>query len=358
MKTIDRRLFLELTKFAGLALTSVVTLYLLIDLFEELSYFTTRRVGVGIVLLNYLYELPSAVTLLYPVSLLLAVFAVYGRAVRDRELQALMSMGIAVRRLFVPAICLGLASVGLYFLGNELITIPFNRRLSDLRRFRIERRTAPVTGRRQNVYVAMGGTVLYAREIEADTILRDLSAINLSADRRVLTRVDAQEAIYHQGVWHGRDVRFRRFDTTLGEELMESACTTVAVVNLDPSEVGGTSRPLAETSTPALRSSIHRMKRAGENVAAEEVEYHYRFSYSLVGLIVVLLGLPVAVRLRRGGVMFGLGLALLVSFLYWGAIQTSRAYGTAHVVTPAMAAWLPNIGFGLLAVILILNAER
>lgn len=357
MKTIDRRLSAELTKFAGLALASVVTLYLLIDLFEELSYFTTRRVGIGLVLLNYLYELPSAVTLLYPVSLLLAVFVVYGQAVRDRELQALMSAGVAVRRLFAPAIGLGLASVVIYSLGNELITIPFNRRLSDLRRFRIERRTAPTIGRRQNVYVALGGTVLYARELEADTIMRDLSAMSLSADRRVLARVDAQEAVYSRGGWQGRDVQLRRFDTVLGEELIESACTTMTIVNLEPDEIGGIPRPMSETPTSVLRASINRMRRAGENVAAEEVEYHYRFSYSMVGLIVVLLGLPVAVRIRRGGVMFGLGLALLLSFLYWGAIQTSRAYGTAHVVSPALAAWLPNLVFGLVAAVLFLCAE-
>jgi len=103
---------------------------------------------------------------------------------------------------------------------------------------------------------------------------------------------------------------------------------------------------------------IQRMKRAGENVASEEVEFHYRFSYSLIGLIVVLLGLPLAVRLRSGGVMFGLGLGLLFSFLYWGAIQTSRAYGTSHVVSPALAAWLPNIVFGLAALILMVRVEQ
>ena len=100
------------------------------------------------------------------------------------------------------------------------------------------------------------------------------------------------------------------------------------------------------------------MKRAGENVAKEEVELNYRFSYSLIGLVVVLLGLPLSVRLRKGGVMFGLGLGLLFSFLYWGAIQTSRAYGTSHVISPAMAAWLPNIIFGVAASVLVLRVER
>ena len=130
------------------------------------------------------------------------------------------------------------------------------------------------------------------------------------------------------------------------------------VIRETPADFASNSRPVEETSTRALRSFITRMKRAGENVAREEVEYYYRFSYSLIGLVVVLLGLPLSVRLRRGGVMFGLGLGLLLSFMYWGAIQTSRAFGTSHVISTALAAWLPNIVFGTFALILVLNVDR
>ena len=59
-----------------------------------------------------------------------------------------------------------------------------------------------------------------------------------------------------------------------------------------PLDFASTSRPVDETSTRALRDFIGRMKRAGENVAKEEVEYYYGFSYSLIGIVVVLLGLP------------------------------------------------------------------
>ena len=56
--------------------------------------------------------------------------------------------------------------------------------------------------------------------------------------------------------------------------------------------------------------------------------------------------------------MFGLGLGLLLSFLYWGAIQTSRAFGTSHVIGTALSAWLPNIVFGTIALALVLNVDR
>jgi lipopolysaccharide export system permease protein len=289
----------------------------------------------------------------------LSVFLVYGQMVRYRELHALESAGISVRRLFLPAIGLGLASVASYLACNELVTIPANAALSDLRRLKIEKRTPSQVQKRSNVYfVGEGGRVFYIRELESGGVLRNFTLSVLGLDRRVVRRFDGTEAVYTGRGWLGRGVVERRFAADGTESLARHDTITLAVISEKPVDFARTSRPVEETSTPELRGYIGRMKRAGENVAKEEVEYFYRFSYSLIGLVVVLLGLPIAVRLRRGGVMFGLGLGLLLSFLYWGAIQTSRAYGTSHVVSPAMAAWLPNIVFGVAAAALVLGAER
>jgi lipopolysaccharide export system permease protein len=359
MKILDRHLLKELVKFALIAVTSVVVIYLLIDLFEELSYFTGRKVSLFVILLYYLYSLPSAISLLYPVSMVLAVFMVYGQLTRNRELHALESAGVSLLRLFAPAIGLGLASVVIYLAANELVTIPFNARLSDLRRLKIEKRQTSDVQKRQNLYfVGDEGRAFYIRELSSDGVMRNFCVSELSTDRRVKRRFDVVEATYRDKAWHGRNVDVRTFDA-LGNEILEHHDSLrLDVIRETPADFASTSRPVEETSTRALRSFISRMKRAGENVAREEVEYYYRFSYSLIGLVVVLLGLPLSVRLRRGGVMFGLGLGLLLSFLYWGAIQTSRAFGTSHVISTALAAWLPNIAFGAFALILVLNVDR
>jgi lipopolysaccharide export system permease protein len=359
VRIVDRHLARELVKFAVLACISVVVIYLLIDLFEELNYFTSRKTGLFTILLYYLYSLPAAITLLYPVSMILSVFVVYGQLTRYRERHALESAGVSVVRLFVPAVGMGLASVVIYLVGNELITVPANARLSDLRRTKVEKRQVISVQKRNNVYfVGEQGRVFYIRELESSGVLRNFSLSELGRDRRVVRRIDATEASYQGGRWFGRDVTIRDFDRDGNERLSHVDTMEMTAITEKPWDFARTARPVEETSTRALRGYIGRMKRAGENVAKEEVEYFYRFSYSLIGLVVVLLGLPLSVRMRRGGVMFGLGLGLLFSFLYWGAIQTSRAYGTSHVVSPAMAAWLPNIIFGAAATVLALRVER
>ncbi len=359
MKVIDRHIVGQIIKFAFLALLSVVVIYLLIDLFEELNYFTSRKVSVFNILRFYAYNLPAAITLLYPVSLLLAVFVVYGQLTRYRELHALESSGVRVVRLFVPAVALGLATVVIYLVGNEFVAIPCNARLSDLRRYTIERRVVPKSQKRRDVYfVGEAGRVFFIKEFESSGVLRDFSIKELGSDRKVKRRIDGREAFYRDSTWVGYDVVVRVFGTDGSEELSCHDTLVLKAIAETPDDFSRTPRPVYETQTLALRRYIDRMRRAGEDVADEEVEYHYRFSYSLIGLVVVLLGLPLSVRLKRGGVMFGLGLGLLVSFLYWGAIQMSRAYGTSHLISPALAAWLPNIIFGTIAIVLGFNVRR
>ncbi|MGQ9677927.1 MAG: LptF/LptG family permease [bacterium] len=361
MKIIYRYLFYELIKFTLLALLTVVTIYLLIDLFEELSYFTSRNVSLLVLLRYYFYTLPNAIVLLYPVSLILAVFVVYGQMMSNNEISALKSAGVIIYRLFSPAVVIGVGSGVLYLLGNEFITIPFNRRLSDLRRYVIEKRSAPVEERRSDVYRVNGNRVFWTREWQKTNdklTLNKFLFLELDRERRVVQRIDGETADYYNGVWLGRDFSRREFLAD-GKEIFKLVeQENLNVFNFSPEEWLLPMRPVEETSTLLLRRYISQMKNAGENVVREEVEYHYRFSYALIGLIVVLLGLPLSVKLRRGGVMLGLGLGLLFSFLYWGAIQTCRAFGGAHIISPPLSAWLPNIIFGLGAATLLFRVER
>ena len=117
-------------------------------------------------------------------------------------------------------------------------------------------------------------------------------------------------------------------------------------------------RPVEQTNTYRLSRYLRRMKRAGEHVNKEEVEFNYRFSDAFIGLIVVLLGLPLSTRLRKGGVMLGLGLGLLFSFLFWGMIQVSKAFGYVGALNPVLSAWLPNISFGIVAIFFFLRLKR
>lgn len=363
MKTIDWHILIELIKFTLLALISVVTIYLLIDLFEELGYFLSRNTPLSVIFKYYFYALPSAAVLLYPVSLILAVFVVYGQMTRNNELAAFKSAGVSIYRLFLPAFAIGIFTIFAFIAGNEFITIRFNRKLSQLRRFVIEKRVQPSTHYQHDIYRIDGNIVLWSRELEkpatglSNAVLRNFTLIKLDRNRRVSVRIDGDSVVNQNGLWKGYGVRVREFDSTGRQKFNQHAQLELKLLTTNLFEFGALGQPVEEMTVFDLNNYIKMMRASGENVAREEVEFHYRFSYALIGLIVVMLGLSFSVRLRRGGVMLGLGLGLFFSFLYWGVIQTCRAFGASHVISPLFAAWLPNVVFSAVALMLMLKVE-
>ena len=87
--------------------------------------------------------------------------------------------------------------------------------------------------------------------------------------------------------------------------------------------------------------------------------WHKRLTPPLVSLVMLALCVPLAMRFRRGGglgKLFAFGVGLGFAFFVLDGIAMS--IGELGIVTPWLAAWLPVMVFGLLAVFLISKSER
>lgn len=357
MKILDRFIVREFFKYLLVALAFVVSVYLLFDLFQAIDSFIARKTALGIVLLYYCYAIPGYTGLLLPVGIILSSFLVIGRLTRQRELSALKSAGVNLYRLFLPLAVTGAVLVPVTFLGNELLTIPANIKHEDVRIYRIDKRQRPGFQVRSNFfYYGEQGRTYFIRYYESKTgVLRNFTVWQFDSARRVSSRYDVGQATYERNRWRARDVTVRVFAPA--EQLTRHRSMVLRLPE-KPLDFSRRDKGIEEMNFIELYRYIQKMQRAGERVIRELVELHYRFSYPFVGLIVLILALPLASSLRRGGVMLGLGLGLLFSFSYWGAIQTAKAFGAGGQLSPALAAWLPNILFGALGIFLLTRVDR
>jgi LPS export ABC transporter permease LptG len=111
---------------------------------------------------------------------------------------------------------------------------------------------------------------------------------------------------------------------------------------------------IAETSTPQL---WHDMK-AGSATYDERVEFNRRFALPFACLVFTLAGLPLGVSTTRGSKSMGLVLSLILMLVYYLTfVGGTRIAGNAQF-SPFLGAWLPNIGFAILGIILIARSNR
>ncbi len=70
-----------------------------------------------------------------------------------------------------------------------------------------------------------------------------------------------------------------------------------------------------------------------------------------------LLAVPFAVGTGRSGAFYGIGVGLVLSLVYWTALSIFGALGAGGWMSPALAAWAPNILFAAAAGCLLLTVR-
>src|SRR5271166_6482077 len=127
LKLIDRQMILGYFKAYCVCLSSLLSLYIVVDLFTNLDDFTHRGDGLGATIRHivsyYGYKIPKIFDQLCEVIALLAAMFTVAWMQRNNEQVPLLSAGVSTRRIVAPV--LGCACVMLSLAGlNQELFIP------------------------------------------------------------------------------------------------------------------------------------------------------------------------------------------------------------------------------------------
>jgi lipopolysaccharide export system permease protein len=182
-----------------------------------------------------------------------------------------------------------------------------------------------------------------------------MSVSQLDARRREVSRLVAAQAWYdrRRGGWEFRDGRELAFDVDRGE-LMSTVPFTE---KFEPSFHEDPNLMLLTTAR-AIDLSFFELKRLVDYFAvanrAEGVPYAVRY-YGLIAdtlgpLIVIAITIPFAVSGVRVNPVVGVSKSIGLFFLYYVVMNVAAILAAKEVIDPQLAAWLPNLGMGGLAV--------
>ncbi len=359
MKIIQRYILKDFAKYSIFCLAVLIFIYIVINLFDNLGRFLAKNVLAKDIAIYYLYLIPSYTVLLIPVASIMAIFFIFGNMAKHKELIALKSSGLNINRLFVLIIIAGVVlSLGT-FVFQETVGVWAQTRMFEHKQEKVDKRPRSLVTRRSNFfYHGEDNWIYFIRRYDGVRNKADgIILWQVAENNRIKKRVDATEGIY-DAVWKFRNATVREFDT-LGNEIIDiQPYLEMPELRERPEDFLKRIKPLEEMNFLEISSFVRRRARAGEDVAKEEVELNYRFSYPVITIVVLLITLPLSIVLKKGGIAIGLGISIVLAFAYWGIIQSCRAYGVAGLIEPAVAAWLPNLLFGIVGIFLVLKVPR
>ena len=72
-------------------------------------------------------------------------------------------------------------------------------------------------------------------------------------------------------------------------------------------------------------------------------QIHLRWALAVTPFLFALLGIPLAVRVHRGGRSIGFGLSLLIMVLYYVLVMGGTGIGQRGLWPPWLAVWMGNV---------------
>lgn len=357
MKLIDKYLLKTFLAPLAYCLIAFVMVYVIYDLFDNLGDFVEGKTPLPHVLQYYLILMPSVLTRIVPISLLLAALYALSSLTKNNEITAMRASGISITRLMVPFIAVGLLASLLVAAVHE--TIGPRASYWCFNFVKEQKKSDP-----DAVYVKQQLAIKNqaARRIwlinEFDIRTYDMRGLELTQQREDLSdewKILAKEARWLDGRWWFKEVVEQRYDA---ESNPQGAARFIR--NREMSEL--TEDPgffLNDIKDPEFLSSRELVRYLETHQQRDpaalnriRVDLHYRLAEPWTCLVVTLLGIPFGAQTGRRGAFLGVALSIGLFFAYFVLIHIGLSLGKNMVLSPWVAGWSPNALFLALGAIM------
>ncbi|MHB8303795.1 MAG: LptF/LptG family permease [Acidobacteriaceae bacterium] len=343
---------------------SFVLLSLIFSLFELLGDIVHNHASLAIVG-DYLLNLtPSMIYSITPLSVLIAVLATIGVLNRSSELVAMKATGISLYRVVLPIFMIaGVLSV-VMFTFDQFYLPTANRKQESLRS-EIKGKPPRTFLRPDHVWVfgenkpGEPARIFYYEFFDsANNRFANLTVLEFQPNSFVLAKRifardvswDAQQRqwIFDKG-WErtfqgGTIASYKTFASTVFPEIFEN-----------PGYFKKEDLQSSEMTFTELARYIHNLSQSGFDTLPLRVQLDKKIAYPLVTLVMAILAVPFALSMGRKGSLTGVAIAIGVAIAYWVAEGLFEAMGNVNTLPAILAAWSPDLLFGLIGGYLLLR---
>lgn len=329
-------------------------------LFDLVRKVTESGLPLGTALQVLLLQLPQFISYAFPMSILLAALMAYSRLSSDSELIALRSCGVSIYRLILPAVVFSLVVTGMTFLFNELVVPAANYQASTtLEKALNEERP---TFQESNIFYPEYGEVTQPNGEKIRGLKRLFYADQFDGERmKGLTILDWSQQGLNQivtsesAVWNPTANTWDFYNGTIYVISPDASYRNILRFENQqlqlpraPLDLASQGRDYGEMNI-AQSLEYKKLVEAGgdeKKLRKLDVRIQQKFSFPFICLVFGLVGAALGTRPQRTGRATSFGISIVIIFTYYLLGIITGALGQLSILSPFMAAWLPNF-FGL-----------
>ncbi len=344
----DRYVLARFGAAFALIVASAVLISLVVDYADKLDEVARHHPSTAAIFGYYRYFLLSITIQIAPFAVLLATLAGLGTLSKNNEDTAFKASGLSLWRLATPVVVAALLGAVLAFAVGEYV-LPFSEQRQARFRNEIYGQPPEAGGRgpgERNWYLSNDNEIWHREEADAKSEeLFGVSVFTFDRQFRLVRRTAARDAAWTGQAWNFRDGWARSFEKAAHEPYR--AFREETVEGDPPKALAAVRRRPEEMRFRELERLTRRLKGGGFSTASLDTALQAKLAGPILIPIMALLAVPFAFRVGRRGTLAGIGLGLFLGILALIATAFSTKLGEAGALPPLLAAWAPDVLFGL-----------
>jgi len=356
---LDRLVYAEVGASFGFGLGLFTVLLVMNHLFYLARLVIGQGVAVQTALVLMIYKIPYFIAFSAPMGILLATVLAIGRLSDHHEVAALRVAGVSLYRIARPIVLAGaVVAMGMVVFSEGIVSLSdaqYRAVFGDVMSHAPELR--PV----ENVFFqapTAGGNALYsAHRYDPHTrTLEGVTVVYLTAGTP-LQIIEAPRAEYNRGVeWTFHDGHIYLFPQ--GSVVSTKFATLDVKVPRSPQEFTLPPKQPSDMSLRELIGEIASLRKQGDAIRAYVGEIHAKIATATSCIVFALVALPLSLRPHRSGPSVGFGLSILVLLAYYLIAIPAQLASDGRLLSPVLAAWLPDLVVGAAGAALLVRFAR
>jgi LPS export ABC transporter permease LptG/LPS export ABC transporter permease LptF len=346
---LDRYILSQYFRVFLLVFLGFLSLFIIVDFFQMFDHMVKNDIPVATMLNYYQFYLPQIVFFIMLIVNLVSTLVTFGIFSKNNEVTAIKAGGISLYRISLAVFMVAaLTSVFNFYLQERIL--PASN--TEFDRLRDEIKGRPVSSRyriRKWMFGEEGNRIYHYENINFDReVIAGLSVFDFSPEDFSLKRwTYARHAVYTDGSWlmkNGWSKAFAR-----GQEVSYEDFESQSFPFYEPPLYFQKEwKETEQMSLGEVRDYIEELRVSGYQVEPELlVDLHSKVAMPVVPLVMALLGISFAFNMGKRGSLYGIGIGISLGILYWICIAFSQQLGDLGALPPLLAAWAPNIFFGI-----------
>ncbi|RLB38539.1 MAG: LPS export ABC transporter permease LptG [Deltaproteobacteria bacterium] len=357
MSVLSKYLCREFFKLLLICLSIFVSMYLIIHFFGRLDNFAHARVPISRMVPFLLYKIPYIIVQMLPPASLISVIILFSLMKKNNEIMALKASGMSALKLAQPILTTSLLLSAALFVFSEVVVPYTSSKSNEIWRIEVRKRKAGSYLGRSHIWYRGENCIYWIKRFEnAKGLMHDPVFYFFDSSFRLTRKIDGRLAHWKDGIWVVRDglLLERKKDGRYGASRFDAidlrlpeTPQTFVREEVKPEEMGYWE----------LQQFARRLQRDGYNATRYFVDLEIKVSFCFVVFCMALVGIPVALNLKKGGAPLAVSIGVMLCFIYLVIIGVSRSLGIGGFLPPLLSAWLANGVFFFLGVYWMMHSN-